>query len=157
MLEIGKNIVQGVWNGISGAAGWFADQVSGFFGGIVDKAKGALGIHSPSRVMAAQVGKWIPPGIGQGIKDSMPDLHSEMDEEMFSLTNKMKATVALETKKSSTSIGATNSFNIPSMNNETDEKESVFIVKNYVDSKEISEYTYKKVNGQFAMASKRMR
>ncbi len=49
--EIGRNIVQGVWNGITGMAGWIRDRVNGFFSGIVDGAKDALGIHSPSRVL----------------------------------------------------------------------------------------------------------
>lgn len=110
MLEIGSNIVQGVWNGITGAAGWFSDKVSGFFGGIVDKAKGALGIHSPSRVMAAQVGKWIPPGIGQGIKDSMPELDYQMNEQMIGLTSKMRATVSMQSDKMAKRFYNNNSY-----------------------------------------------
>ena len=96
MLDIGKNIVEGVWNGISGAAGWFTDKVSGFFSGIVDKAKGVLGIHSPSRVMRDQVGKWIPAGIGEGIQNAMPNLRNQLDSELISLSSQMKATVQAE-------------------------------------------------------------
>lgn len=40
---------------------------------------------------------------------------------------------------------------------EEGEQPTTFIVKNYMDSKEISEITYKKVNGQLAMAAKRGR
>lgn len=39
MLEVGKNIVHGVWNGICNAAGWFKSQVRSFFSGIVDGVK----------------------------------------------------------------------------------------------------------------------
>lgn len=67
MQSIGGDIVAGVWRGIQGAVGWFTSQVSGFFGGIVDNAKRALGINSPSKVMAKQVGRWIPAGTASGI------------------------------------------------------------------------------------------
>ena len=34
--NIGKNIVQGVWNGIVGMKNWIMNKVSGFFSGILD-------------------------------------------------------------------------------------------------------------------------
>lgn len=68
MLQIGKDIVNGVWNGIIGMKNKFMDNVKSFFRGIVSGAKEALGIHSPSRKMRDEVGKWIPAGIEVGIK-----------------------------------------------------------------------------------------
>ncbi|PWL53744.1 MAG: hypothetical protein DBY38_06620 [Clostridium cadaveris] len=50
MLDIGKNIVQGIWNGIKNAKDWLWDKITGFCSGIMDGFKNALGIHSPSRV-----------------------------------------------------------------------------------------------------------
>jgi phage-related protein len=72
MAEIGKSIVEGVWNGIQNAASWFTNQVKGFFSGIVDGVKDALGIGSPSKVMADQVGKWMPAGVATGFEKAMP-------------------------------------------------------------------------------------
>ncbi len=77
MATVGSNIVTGVWNGICNAAGWFRDSVYNFFSNIVGNAKSALGIHSPSRVFADEVGQWIPPGITEGIESKMPDLVQE--------------------------------------------------------------------------------
>ena len=71
MLSIGKDIVSGVWNGIKGAAGTFTKNVKSFFSGIVDGAKNALGINSPSRVFAEVVGKAIPEGIAKGVVDNV--------------------------------------------------------------------------------------
>ena len=68
MLNIGRNIVEGLWNGITSAKDWLFDKVGGFVGGIVDKAKGILDIHSPSRVMRDEVGVMITRGIGEGIE-----------------------------------------------------------------------------------------
>lgn len=69
MLEIGDNIVTGIWNGITGAAGWLQSKVSGFVDGIVDGFTGKKGLdsHSPSKRMSKDVGRWIPAGIGVGM------------------------------------------------------------------------------------------
>ena len=67
MAGIGKNIVDGVWSGIKNAKDQFFNNVKGFFSGLVDGAKDALGIHSPSKIFADEVGKWIPAGIAVGI------------------------------------------------------------------------------------------
>lgn len=67
MLDIGASIVSGVWEGIQNAAGTFVENVKGFFGGIVNDAKSALGIHSPSTVFRDQVGKNIVAGVAEGI------------------------------------------------------------------------------------------
>lgn len=64
-VEIGKTIVQGVWEGIKSLGSWIGGKVSDFFGGIVDGAKEALGIHSPSRVFAG-IGENMALGVGAG-------------------------------------------------------------------------------------------
>lgn len=71
--EIGENIVKGVWEGIENAKSWFKDKITSFFSGLVDGAKDALGISSPSKVFADEVGKWIPLGIVEGVEEEMPD------------------------------------------------------------------------------------
>lgn len=68
VLSIGSDIVHGLWNGISGAAGWLKDKIMGFGNGIINGFKKAFGINSPSKVMRDQVGKWLPPGIAEGIE-----------------------------------------------------------------------------------------
>ena len=52
MAKIGVNIVKGLWNGIQNMIGWFKDKIHSFFSGIVDGAKSALDIHSPSKKFA---------------------------------------------------------------------------------------------------------
>lgn len=82
MADIGHNIVTGIWNGISGAAGWLWNQISGFCSNIVNSIKNFFGIGSPSKLMAKEVGKWIPPGITVGIDDAMPQAVRNIDAEM---------------------------------------------------------------------------
>lgn len=68
MLSIGSDIVSGLWNGISGAAGWLYDQVRSFASGILDGIKGALKINSPSKE-AYWLGEMVPLGLGNAIAD----------------------------------------------------------------------------------------
>lgn len=82
VLSIGSDIVHGIWNGISGAAGWLAGKVSSFASGILDGMKDALGIHSPSRLFRDQVGKYIAQGIGEGFTDEMGSVVGQMQDAM---------------------------------------------------------------------------
>ena len=82
ILSIGSDIVHGIWNGISGAAGWLMDKISGFASGVVDGIKGFFGIHSPSRVMRDQVGKYIAQGIGEGFEGEMGNVTRQMQDAM---------------------------------------------------------------------------
>ncbi len=75
--DIGKNIVNGIWQGISGLKDWIYNKVSGFFSGIVDSVKNMLGIHSPSTVFAG-IGGYMAQGIGQGFSKAMNDVSSDM-------------------------------------------------------------------------------
>lgn len=78
-LDIGKNIVEGIKKGISDAwdalVNWFNDKIDGLVGGVKD----LLGIESPSKVFAEDVGRWIPAGIAEGIKSGMGVLDSEIN------------------------------------------------------------------------------
>ncbi|WP_261775515.1 phage tail tape measure protein [Clostridium botulinum] len=104
--EIGRNIVEGVWNGITGMAGWIRDRVNGFFSGIVDGAKDALGIHSPSRVFRDQVGKYMAQGVGIGFENETDNIKRSMQKDLSNLTTKMKATVDFETSRTSRAMTA---------------------------------------------------
>lgn len=85
VLKVGADIVTGLWKGISGKGGWLWDKVSGFASNILKTMKGALGIHSPSRKAAKEIGQWIPPGIGVGMDRAMPKLEDGLQSNMDSL------------------------------------------------------------------------
>ncbi len=50
--NIGQNIIDGIWNGISSGWNWLKDKVSGLANELYESAKEALGIHSPSTKFA---------------------------------------------------------------------------------------------------------
>ncbi|MDM0868832.1 tape measure protein [Clostridium perfringens] len=150
MLDIGRHIVEGLWQGIINAKNWFMRQVNGFFSGIVDGAKAALGIHSPSRVMRDEVGKWIMPGVEVGMDKTMPDLQSNMKEKLLNLTREMKAKVAYESQSLGATVVSRSSTEIINKNNNNDENNPrKFILnienKNYLDGEELAGHTTQKV------------
>ncbi|MFF1417477.1 phage tail tape measure protein [Streptomyces sp. NPDC058280] len=75
----GMDVVRGLWNGISSMGGWLKSQLTSFARNMVPGpiAK-ALGIASPSRVMADVVGRWIPAGVIQGIESGQGALDRTM-------------------------------------------------------------------------------
>lgn len=94
MLEIGKNIVQGIWNGITGMVSWLKDKISGFLGGIVDGVKGVLGIHSPSKVFNKEVGRFMAMGIGEGFDDNLGKVYKNMQSAVDFETQKLSANLS---------------------------------------------------------------
>ena len=94
MLEIGKNIVQGIWNGITGMVSWLKDKISGFLGGIVDGVKGVLGIHSPSKVFNKEVGRFMAMGIGEGFEDNLDKVYRQMQSAVDFETQKLSANLS---------------------------------------------------------------
>lgn len=89
LLDIGQQAVEGLWNGIKGAGEWLSEQISGFVRGIVDGFTSSFKIGSPSRVMADEVGRWIAPGIAEGITGNLRPLSAAMGEVKDSLTQQL--------------------------------------------------------------------
>ena len=63
---------------------------------VLNKAKSALGIASPSRVMRDEVGAMLPPGISKGVEKTMPDLERAVQHDMEALSAKMRDAVQSE-------------------------------------------------------------
>lgn len=71
LVNAGRDLLSGLWNGISAAAGWLKSKVLNFFGSILPGwAKDILGIASPSKVFA-DIGKYIPEGMAVGIEHNV--------------------------------------------------------------------------------------
>lgn len=65
IVNVGKQIVKGLWEGIKAMGSWIKNKVGSFFSGIVSGVKSKLGIHSPSRVFAG-IGENMALGLGEG-------------------------------------------------------------------------------------------
>ncbi|MEU7163143.1 phage tail tape measure protein [Streptomyces morookaense] len=75
----GQDLIHGLWNGIVGMGGWLRSKLMSWARAMIPGpiAK-ALGIHSPSRVMRDQIGKFIPAGVVEGIKAGAPAVDRTM-------------------------------------------------------------------------------
>ena len=91
IAEIGSNIVSGIWNGISSGWNWLTNKVSNLASSLLDAAKDALGISSPSKEFADEVGRWIMPGVGKGLDKSMPATLKDMKAKAGELVSAMRA------------------------------------------------------------------
>lgn len=91
MAEIGSNIISGIWNGISSGWSWLTNKVSSLASSLLDAAKNALGINSPSKEFADEVGRWIMPGVGKGLDKTMPATLKDMEAKAGELVSAMRA------------------------------------------------------------------
>lgn len=70
LVTAGYDLMAGLARGIGNAVGGVISKAKEVAGNIVGAVKGAFKIHSPSRVMRDEVGKYIPEGIGVGMEDN---------------------------------------------------------------------------------------
>jgi phage-related protein len=82
-VEVGKNLVKGLWEGITGAAKAVGDGIKNLCTGLVNRVKSFFGIHSPSTVMA-QLGEYMSLGFANGIADSGNAVDRSMNDVMRS-------------------------------------------------------------------------
>lgn len=80
---VGANIVTGLWNGINDKFSWLTSKIKNFATDVTDELKSFFGIHSPSRVMQDEVGKYLALGVAEGITENK----AAVNEAMKSLKN----------------------------------------------------------------------
>ncbi|HDU7438253.1 TPA: phage tail tape measure protein [Listeria monocytogenes] len=71
IAEIGGDLIRGLWNGISDMGGWIESKIKGFGKGVLNSLKDFFGIHSPSRLMRDEVGKYISLGVVEGMNNEL--------------------------------------------------------------------------------------
>lgn len=99
MVSVGSDIVQGLWNGISAGWSWLTNKVADLARSLLQAAKNALDIGSPSREFRDEVGRWIMPGIGEGIDKSMPETLQNLKARAGELVGAMRAELAASTSQ----------------------------------------------------------
>ncbi|WP_049753991.1 phage tail tape measure protein [Anoxybacillus flavithermus] len=106
LREIGRNIIQGLINGISSMASALWEKVKSIADSVKNALRDALDINSPSRVMRDEIGKWIPIGLAEGIERNM--------SAVLSATNRMaQATIPNVAGYSGVVSPATATINVP--------------------------------------------
>ena len=86
MVGIGKNIISGIWQGITARADKLARDLQKWATGLADRVKKALKIGSPSKLFANEIGRWIPEGVALGITANTDSVYKAMSD-LNDLTN----------------------------------------------------------------------
>lgn len=77
-LEIGGNIIKGLWNGIKGMKDWVVNKVKDLGKSILKGLKGVLGIHSPSTEFA-MLGRFSILGYTEALDKMKGDVQKQID------------------------------------------------------------------------------
>lgn len=93
MADSGRNLVEGLWNGITGAGEWLKSKISEFGSGIIDGFKESFGIHSPSTVMRDSVGKFLAQGIGVGFTDEMSSVGNDVTQAFSEVVDSLETDI----------------------------------------------------------------
>lgn len=93
MGEIGKNLVKGIWKGISGSFNWITAKLEKWTGDVVKFIKKIFGIHSPSTIMRDQVGLNLIRGIALGFEKGMPTTLKKVSKAMKDLNYGVQSSV----------------------------------------------------------------
>lgn len=93
-LSIGKDLVKGIWNGISDKVDWVVEKIKRMGSRITNAIKSVFGIASPSKLWRDEVGAMLALGLGEGFVDTMPDIEKEMASSVDDLTGSMTAEVS---------------------------------------------------------------
>lgn len=88
-VQIGKDLVSGLWSGIVDTKDWLINNIKKWCGTVVDGIKSFFGIHSPSTLFRDEIGKMMVAGMGEGIsdnKDIVTDALSDVYHDMSKVT-----------------------------------------------------------------------
>lgn len=92
-LALGKNILNGILNGMLNFGTVVKDTVKKVGSKITTEIKDFFGIHSPSRLMEKEIGKYIPLGIAEGIEKEIPKTVEEVEGAMAILNRGIETSV----------------------------------------------------------------
>ena len=89
-LDVGKFIVDGIWNGISSGWTFVVDKVKGLADMLPKAVKAVLGIHSPSKVFS-EIGLNICRGLAEGLTTNAPLAENAAKQVVASVTHTTEA------------------------------------------------------------------
>lgn len=91
LLNIGKNIATGLWNGIKGMKDWVINKVKAMGKSIINGLKSVLGIHSPSKEFAL-IGKFSVLGYTEALDKMRKDVQQQVGE-TFGISPQLQGTM----------------------------------------------------------------
>lgn len=108
--NIGKNLLNGIWEGIKNTKDWLLNKIKGFAKTITDGIKSFFGIHSPSKLFRNEIGKNLILGVGVAFEKDDDLIDKQISDFGDDVYKKMQRAVNMETGKMAFS-GTTGSIN----------------------------------------------
>ena len=88
--ELGENILNGIMSGLTGVD-FDVDEFTDDFGdNWITGFKDIFGIHSPSRLMRDEIGKWLLPGVAVGVEDTSDETADNVNSTLNKLSSQLK-------------------------------------------------------------------
>lgn len=97
MVSVGSNAMAGLNAGLNGGAGRVMSTARNIASRVASTMRSALKIHSPSRVMEDDVGRWVPAGIAVGIEDNAKLVYRALDDLAAGMIKPVSPEIALGT------------------------------------------------------------
>lgn len=94
-IEMGKNMVMGIWEGIKSATQWLIGRLTGWFNDVVGAVKRFLKIESPSKLMADEVGSMMAKGVAVGWDKEFDSVARDINGSMASLLPDSTANIGI--------------------------------------------------------------
>ena len=95
VVEIGTQLVEGLWNGIENKTEWLKSQIQTFCETALDAIKAFFKIESPSKVMRDEVGTMLAEGMALGITKNLDPIDSALDKVEGLFANRFDYNLAL--------------------------------------------------------------
>lgn len=81
-LDVGKQIILGIWNGFKSMIGSVWQGIKDWCSSIWTGIKNFFGIASPSKLMRDTVGNYIAIGVGVGFEDEIGNIGDQMEKDL---------------------------------------------------------------------------
>lgn len=98
-INIGANLLKGIWNGISNTKEWLVDKIKGIGKAITGTFKKIFGIKSPSKLFREEIGKNLILGVGVAFEKDDDLIDKQISDFGDDVYKKMQGAVNMETGK----------------------------------------------------------
>lgn len=110
--SLGSQIINGIVNGIKAGAANIFNSLKDLARNALSAAREALGIGSPSKLFAEEVGQWIPPGVAMGIDDNLKPIQSSINGMVRVAASDFATASGNQNTMAANSVGASGSINL---------------------------------------------
>lgn len=77
IMEVGENVIRGLWEGMNNMTKWIGDNIKNFVNGVIRGFKDGFDEHSPSKI-AFKIGDFFTVGLGNGLVDKFDDVYADV-------------------------------------------------------------------------------